>query len=172
MVGWVKLDQPSNYGNSSSILLASCEPGLHGSSPLWLPRPFENNRRANAPGLHRHPIRSIPIGQASRPCISLFIRLHTYSQSVVNLVVNIGLPCLSLAHLRDLLPTHTLLTPTLVTLPHVTQHTFPSYLPSLLTFPSDLIQWLRMDADFLVPLVSYAYSRSTSFIFGEPGMTP
>lgn len=89
--------------------------------------------------LHHHPIRSIPIGQASRPCISLFIRLHSYSQSINNLVANNRPPSLSLAHLRNLLPTRTLLISTLVTLPHVIQHTFPSYLPSLLTFPLDLI---------------------------------
>lgn len=89
--------------------------------------------------LCHHPIGSITVGQASRPCISLFIRLHTYSQSVNSLVVNIGFPCPLLVHLPYLLPARTLLLSTLVTLPHLVQNTLPSYLPSLLTFPSDLI---------------------------------
>jgi hypothetical protein len=92
---------------------------------------------------HRH-LRSITIGQAARPCIPLFIRLHAYSQPVIKMTLIISLPCHSLAHLRDLLPMSYI---TRISSRYSLKQTVPSYLPSFL-FPSDLIHWLRMDVDF------------------------
>ena len=171
--GFVKLDEFSSYGNSSSILLASCEPGLHSSSLHCSPRSFEtsDNRRADAPGCASPPYPQHPIRQASRPCISLsIVYISTPNQSSARLsTTRFHVSCWHTfaAYFHH----HTLLAPTLVSLPPVAQHTFPSYLPSLLTLPSDLIHWLRMDADFLVPRVSYAYYIPTSFIIGKFGMT-
>ena len=115
--------------------------------------------------LHRHPIRSTP---SDRPLalVSPYSSVHIPTPNQSSTCLSTMVFHVSCWHtFATYFHRRTLLAPTLVILPHVAQHTFPSNLPSL-TFPSDLIHWLRMDADFLVSLVSFAYHISTSFVNG------
>lgn len=96
MDGFVEPGKPLNRGDLPSMLLASCEPGLHDFSSLCLPPLFENggDQRVDAPGF-------VPTPQASRPYISSDIHLYVYSHQPSNQLSLVFL-CRSLAHLRDI----------------------------------------------------------------------
>ena len=96
MHGFVEPGKPLNRGDSPSILLASCEPGLHDSSSLCLPLLFENggDQRADVPGF-------VPTPRASPPYIPSDIHSHVYSHPSPNRLSLVFL-CRSMAHLRDI----------------------------------------------------------------------
>ena len=113
----------SNYGKLPSTLSASCEPGLHDSSPLYLLLfLFERGGERRAAGFV-----SFISSDRSRPCISLVILLHASTLNCVPL----ALPSRSLA--VTYFGSRTLLAPTLITLVPCALPPCPT-LPALFTF--------------------------------------